>query len=205
MSEGSPSSASVVRTTVDAQSGGLLTGDSPDGLPTGSSGVPVAPAQNKLKENVPTPGASPAAGPARAVAQPALSDEDGPRSVVVLTRREQSALAVILLVLLVSAGAVWWQRGGSTQVEYERRLRQPLPFQIDINTCDWPELAQVSGIGETLARRIIDHREERGGFRDAQEILDVKGIGPKKLAELQPYLAPIHHDPAASALSAPGP
>ncbi len=131
-------------------------------------------------------------------------EEANPKTGNLFTSREQSTLAAMLVVLLLSAATVWWQRGGAAQVEYDDRPRQPLLFLIDINACDWPELAQISGLGETLARRIIDDREEHGGFRDPREILDVKGIGPKKLAELQPYLAPIRPPTPQSEVPGPG-
>ncbi len=98
---------------------------------------------------------------------------------------------MVVMILLATGGWIWWQRGGSSQVEYERRPQLPVSYRVDINTCGWPELAQVSGIGETLARRIVELRSERGGFRHASEIMDVKGIGPKKFQELEAYLLPI--------------
>lgn len=47
---------------------------------------------------------------------------------------------------------------------------------ININTATADELASLSGIGEVLAGRIIQYREE-GRFRSIEEIRNVKGIG----------------------------
>ena len=104
---------------------------------------------------------------------------------------EQATLAVVTAILLVVSGVIWWQRGGPSQVEFEDRPQFVLDYQIDINRCGWPELAQVSGIGETLAKRIMELRDERQGFQQLREILDVKGIAPKKFAELEPHVLPI--------------
>ncbi len=44
------------------------------------------------------------------------------------------------------------------------------------------------GIGETLARRIVEHRAQRGPFRSVDQLTDVKGIGPKTLRRVRGYL-----------------
>lgn len=122
----------------------------------------------------------------------------GAKPAPVLLRREQATVAVVLLVCLAISGGIWWSRGGSTQQPFERRPNMQQVYRIDLNRCGWVELAQVTGIGETLARRIVELRDERGGFRSAHELLDVKGIGPKKFAELKPYLLPLESGSTSS-------
>ena len=62
----------------------------------------------------------------------------------------------------------------------------PFFFQpIPINTADVETLTTISGIGPKLAHRIVELREQRGGFRKPKELLDVSGIGKKKLAKLR--------------------
>lgn len=117
----------------------------------------------------------------------------------VLLRREQVTVAVVLLVCLAVSGGIWWSRGGSTQERFDQRPSLQQAYRIDLNRCQWVELAQVTGIGETLARRIVELREQRGGFQSIEELLEVKGIGPKKFAEIQPYLLPLEPSMPASA------
>ncbi len=50
---------------------------------------------------------------------------------------------------------------------------------IDINTADRDTLMTLRGIGASYAERIIDYREQHGGFRSVQELTDIRGIGPK--------------------------
>ncbi len=49
---------------------------------------------------------------------------------------------------------------------------------IDINTADKEALMTLSGVGAAFAERIIDYREEHGGFMSVQELTDIRGIGP---------------------------
>ena len=62
---------------------------------------------------------------------------------------------------------------------------------MDINSADWPELLQLPGIGETLAHRIVESRQSRGPFADNDDLRRVRGIGPKTLEQIRPYLRPM--------------
>ncbi len=59
---------------------------------------------------------------------------------------------------------------------------------VNLNTATVEELAQLPGIGEVTARRIVRHREKSGKFRSVDELLVVRGISQKKLEALRPYL-----------------
>ena len=49
--------------------------------------------------------------------------------------------------------------------------------KININEAGAEELAELPGIGEVIAGRIVEYREEYGGFESVEEIMEVKGIG----------------------------
>lgn len=56
---------------------------------------------------------------------------------------------------------------------------------IDINTATAEQLAELPGVGPSIAAAIVRHREEVGPFRSVDDLLDVSGIGPARLEQLR--------------------
>jgi competence protein ComEA len=62
----------------------------------------------------------------------------------------------------------------------------PAPGQpLNLNTATVEQLDTLSGIGPTTAQKIIDFREERGGFGSVEELGEIPGIGDVRLASLR--------------------
>src|SRR5690606_20402589 len=100
----------------------------------------------------------------------------------------------LLAFLLLAVAGYWIASGGQRGELIDIELHsEPLPiaFRVDINEAQWPELAQLPGIGETLAKRIVAHRTERGEFISHEQLRDVRGIGPLTLERLRPFLLPM--------------
>jgi len=57
--------------------------------------------------------------------------------------------------------------------------------KININNVDSSTLQSLPGIGPVLAQRIIDYRKNIGRFKSIQQLLNVKGIGLSKFAEIE--------------------
>ena len=56
---------------------------------------------------------------------------------------------------------------------------------VSLNSATAEELTELKGVGEVTAHAIVAYREEHGGFKDVEELLEVSGIGPAKLAQLK--------------------
>lgn len=58
--------------------------------------------------------------------------------------------------------------------------------RLDLNLATAEQLdQQLPGVGEVLARRIVEYREAHGGFRSVDQLRDVTGIGDRRFAELK--------------------
>ena len=102
-------------------------------------------------------------------------------------------MAVLIAAGLVSAIGWWIGHGGARgrTVEIEQAVPQTANFQVDVNKADWPELATLPGVGQTLAERIVQSRETIGPFTDLNDLRRVRGIGARTLETLRPYLRPM--------------
>jgi competence protein ComEA len=66
--------------------------------------------------------------------------------------------------------------------------KKPPAHPININTAGATELEQVPGIGPSTAQKILDTRKSYGAFKSVDDLLAIKGIGPKKLEKMRKYL-----------------
>lgn len=97
------------------------------------------------------------------------------------TDAEKSVLLTILLALL--AGIII-----NTLFSYNKKIesvRIKKEFTaININAADPELLCALPGIGPAYAERIINYRGRSGGFKKKEDLMKVKGIGPKKYEKI---------------------
>ena len=63
------------------------------------------------------------------------------------------------------------------------------PPTIRLNSADQVALETIPGIGPVTAAAILKHRDEIGGFRSLEQLLDVDGIGPATFESIRTYVS----------------
>lgn len=89
-------------------------------------------------------------------------------------------------------------RGKSAESPYRRtsasagssagKAALPAPGSISLNSASAKDLERLPGIGPATAAKIIEYRKAHGGFRSVDDLIHVKGIGPKKLEAVRKYV-----------------
>ena len=113
-----------------------------------------------------------------------------PRGPLPLRIRDQIVLAVIsaLALFFMVVYCVRTSRWGMQPIELERQPEHVLDYKIELNTATWVEWSQLPGIGPVLSQRIVEERERNGPFRNVDDLHRVKGIGPKKIDAVRPFV-----------------
>lgn len=90
-----------------------------------------------------------------------------------------------LLTLYVQDRARMTEQPVETDLAAAQEEFMPDVTPLDLNTATAEELDTLPGIGEELARRIVEYREANGPFESVEEIMEVSGIGEGKFADLE--------------------
>ncbi|MBM4309896.1 MAG: helix-hairpin-helix domain-containing protein [Deltaproteobacteria bacterium] len=91
----------------------------------------------------------------------------------------------IMLLLLFAAGPVLAEPPAAPSPAAKAQLQGT----VNINTADATQLALLPGIGPKMAESIIAYRTSVGTFSSIEDMVNVKGIGPKSLEKMRPYLS----------------
>src|SRR5271163_2988027 len=88
--------------------------------------------------------------------------------------------------------------------------KKPPAAPINLNTATSEQLQQVPGIGPSTADKILQMRKSYGAFKSVDDLLAIRGIGPKRLEKMRKYLtvakaAPANKPASAAKPASPGP
>ncbi|MGI6294498.1 MAG: helix-hairpin-helix domain-containing protein [Armatimonadota bacterium] len=76
----------------------------------------------------------------------------------------------------------------SSRTSSSNKLHNPGDGKVNINTADENELQRLPGVGPSTAQAILDYRSKIRRFSSVDQLDDVKGIGPKKLDKMRPFI-----------------
>jgi uncharacterized protein len=114
------------------------------------------------------------------------------RGAISIARRLQDPLAELVKVDPKSIGVGQYQHDVS-QVALGQKLGEVVEscvnsVGVELNTASAWLLSRVAGIGLTLAKRIVEHRDRNGPFASRRALLDVSGLGPKTFEQAAGFL-----------------
>jgi uncharacterized protein len=114
------------------------------------------------------------------------------RGAVSIARRLQDPLAELVKIEPQAIGVGQYQHDVD-----QRRLAQSLAavvedavnaVGVDLNMASVPLLSQVAGLGPSLARAVVAHRDANGPFPNRKSLLKVSGLGPKAFEQCAGFL-----------------
>ena len=79
--------------------------------------------------------------------------------------------------------------------------KKPPAKPVNLNTATSEELQPVPGIGPATADKILQMRKSYGTFKSVDDLLAIRGLGPKQLEKMRKYL--IVGKPAAAKPTTP--
>ena len=99
------------------------------------------------------------------------------------SNRRAAVAATLILLFAVSAAS-----SGLAAAAPAAEGKQLASAPVNLNTAGTEQLSTIPGIGESMARRIIEWRDEHGPFRRVEDLMKVKGIGEKSLEKMRPHV-----------------
>lgn len=114
------------------------------------------------------------------------------RGAVSIARRLQDPLAELVKIEPKSIGVGQYQHDVS-QSQLSTSLEAVVEdcvnsVGVDVNMASVPLLSQVAGLNRTLAKNIVDYRDENGRFNDRKTLLKVPRLGPKAFEQAAGFL-----------------
>ena len=91
----------------------------------------------------------------------------------------------VTVALAVCAGSAWPEAAQAPATSVVQTAPAEL---IDLNEATAVQLETLPGVGERIAERIIEYRQQNGGFKKIEELMNVRGIGERSFLRLRPLV-----------------
>ena len=88
-------------------------------------------------------------------------------------------------LILVGVTATAGRRAAPDRRRARRRRPAGAPDRLNLNTATLAQLDTLPGVGPVLAQRILNHRDQHGGFRSVGDLRQVEGIGDARYEQLK--------------------
>lgn len=99
------------------------------------------------------------------------------------------SLICAFMMVVFSSNAFAAKKNSTAGVKEGKAVQQVVSKKIDINSASKNQLEQLPGIGPKIAERISTYRKDNGPFKTIDDLLKVKGIGPKMLEKMRPLIS----------------
>ena len=104
---------------------------------------------------------------------------------------QQQRAIIALTVTGLATLSLWLTFSRHGLVDFFHPPERTIHFNLDINSAPPSELSLLPGIGPAMAARIIETREQRGPFKNVDDIIHVPGIGEITLQDMRPFIRTI--------------
>jgi competence protein ComEA len=106
------------------------------------------------------------------------------------TRKAQLELVNVAAPLADGEQVVVPRRGTATVATASGAAGAPAAGPVHLSTATAEQLDALPGVGPVTAQKIIDYRQQHGGFSSVDELDAVPGIGPARMEQLKGLVAP---------------
>ena len=98
------------------------------------------------------------------------------------------AVGVLALLKRIFHGTSVYGKAKKTDYQGDEKPVYDMDKKVNINSADSHELATIPYVSLPVAQNIVNYRELNGPFIQKDELLNVKGIGPKLLGLIEEYI-----------------